>query len=84
MGTIYSFTKDNLAQCPDPPEVFCTVHLDDVRVFCRMTDRDPDNISVGMPVEMTFRRIHEGGDYPNYFWKCRPVRKVAAAVKESK
>ncbi|MFC1945858.1 hydroxymethylglutaryl-CoA synthase family protein [Chloroflexota bacterium] len=83
-GTIYSFTKDNLAQCPDPPEVFATVHLDDVRVFCRMTDRDPDNISIGMPVEMTFRRIHEGGGYPNYFWKCMPMRKTADAVKESK
>jgi len=26
-----------------------------------------------MPVELTFRRIHEGEDYVNYFWKFRPV-----------
>jgi len=26
-----------------------------------------------MPVELTFRRIHEGDDYVNYFWKFRPA-----------
>jgi len=31
-------------------------------------------IKIGMPVEMTFRRIYEGGGMYNYFWKCRPIR----------
>ena len=27
-----------------------------------------------LPVEFTFRKIHEYGGTPNYFWKCTPVR----------
>jgi uncharacterized OB-fold protein len=41
-----------------------------------MTDRDPDNIEVGMGMEVTFRRIHDALGIHNYFWKCRPVREV--------
>jgi len=26
-----------------------------------------------MPVELTFRKVHEGGT-PNYYWKCTPIR----------
>jgi hypothetical protein len=26
-----------------------------------------------MPVEATFRRLHEGEEYVNYFWKLRPA-----------
>jgi len=26
-----------------------------------------------MPLELTFRRIHEGGGFNNYFWKARPA-----------
>jgi hypothetical protein len=27
-----------------------------------------------LPVEFVFRKIHESGGKPNYFWKCTPVR----------
>jgi hypothetical protein len=27
-----------------------------------------------MPMEMTFRRIHDALGVHNYFWKCRPAR----------
>lgn len=26
--------------------------------MCDMTDRDPDEVKTGMPVEMTFRKLH--------------------------
>ena len=74
-GTLFSFTRDSLALSVDPPEVYCLVHLEDqVRVYTRLTDRDPDQLSLDMPVEMTFRRFHDAGGYPNYFWKAMPVR----------
>lgn len=76
-GTLYNFTKDFLAPTLDAPEVFTLVNLGDVRVWGRMTDRDPDNIVLEMPVEMTFRKLHNGGGYPNYFWKCMPLRAEA-------
>ncbi len=74
-GKLFNFCKDNLALSGDPPTILTQVHLDgDVRVYCQMTDRDPDEVEVGMPQEMTFRKMHEAGGYPNYFWKSRPVR----------
>lgn len=74
-GTLFTFNKDALALSADPPEIWCRVHLEgDVGVYCRMTDRDPDRVELEMPVEMTFRKFHDAGGYPNYFWKCRPTR----------
>jgi hypothetical protein len=29
---------------------------------------------VGMPLEMTFRRLYYVGGIYNYWWKCQPVR----------
>ncbi|MBF8264713.1 MAG: hypothetical protein HW384_577, partial [Dehalococcoidia bacterium] len=44
------------------------------RIYCLMTDNDPNQVKVEMPLEMTFRRLYEGAGFHNYFWKCRPVR----------
>lgn len=27
----------------------------------------------GVPLELTFRRLHDGGGFHNYFWKARPA-----------
>jgi len=65
---------DNLAVSIDPPVVNTIVNLDGGgRVAAIMTDRDVNKISTGMPVELTFRRFHEGQGIHNYFWKCRPI-----------
>ena len=29
----------------------------------------------GMDVEFTFRKMHNLGNFPNYFWKVRPLRR---------
>ncbi|HCX89188.1 MAG: 3-hydroxy-3-methylglutaryl CoA synthase [Deltaproteobacteria bacterium CG12_big_fil_rev_8_21_14_0_65_43_10] len=76
-GKLFTFCKDFLAQSIDPPVITSIVHLDleeGVRVFCTMSDRDPDTVKVDMPVEMTFKKISEAEGFFNYFWKCRPVR----------
>ena len=44
------------------------------RIICDMTDRDPEQVKVGMPVEMTFRKLRRVGGVNNYWWKCQPVR----------
>jgi uncharacterized OB-fold protein len=41
-----------------------------------MTDVEASEVKVGMKVEMTFRRLHEGGGFHNYCWKCRPAREA--------
>jgi hypothetical protein len=30
-------------------------------------------VTFDMPVELTFRRFHEGSGLANYFWKFRPL-----------
>ena len=59
---------------PDPPTVMIAADLDGGgRFYTQLTDGDPDTVTFEMPVELTFRRFHEGAGLANYFWKFRPV-----------
>ena len=61
----------------DTPVPRCVIDLDGGgRVLLNMTEIEnpEENVSIGMEVELTFRRIHEGGEFKNYYWKCRPPR----------
>ncbi len=76
-GRIFTFSIDNLAGRSDEPAVPQAViesELGNTRMYNMLTDCDINEIRIGMPVEMTFRRIYEGAGMHNYFWKCRPVR----------
>ena len=74
-GTLFTYSMDNLATSVDKPTVIAIVNIDGGgRLSTILTDRDPEKISPDMPVEFTFRRVHEGQGIHNYFWKCRPVR----------
>jgi len=78
---LFTFTKDNLFASIDPPMVMSVVEIrGGFRIYCQMTDRNPDQVKVGMPVEMTFRKIHEARGLNNYFWKCRPVRPEGGGI----
>lgn len=72
---IFSFTIDHVFPSPDAPTVMAVINFEDGgRMNCHLTDRDLNTIKVGMPVEMTFRRMHTGAGFYNYFWKARPIR----------
>jgi hydroxymethylglutaryl-CoA synthase len=74
-GTLFTYSMDERAAIVDPPNVLAAVNFEGGgRVFSQMTDRDVKNLKVGMPIELTFRRIHDALGIHNYFWKCRPVR----------
>ncbi|MEW6034579.1 MAG: hydroxymethylglutaryl-CoA synthase [Chloroflexota bacterium] len=74
-GKLDTFSKDVLSLSLDPPTVVSVVNLEGGARFAgQMTDRDPDAVKVGMEVELTLRKFHEAEGYPNYFWKCQPVR----------
>jgi uncharacterized OB-fold protein len=76
-GKVFTFSLDNLAGRSDDPVVVQTVVESDegsARIYCMMTDCEPAAVRIDMPVELTFRRIWEGGGFHNYFWKCRPLR----------
>jgi hydroxymethylglutaryl-CoA synthase len=76
-GKVFTFTLDNLAgRSDDPtiPQIGVEFDYENTRTYLPMTDCDPGEVKVDMPVEMTFRRLYEGAGMYNYFWKCRPIR----------
>lgn len=74
-GKLLSFTFDFFAGSPDPPLIVTTTEVDGgARVYLQMTDASPKEVRLELPVEFTFRKIHEYGGTPNYFWKCTPLR----------
>ena len=74
IGTVRSFTFDNFAGSPNPPLVAGIVEVDGARLYLQMTDVNAKEVKLAMPVELTFRKIHDAGGTPNYFWKSTPVR----------
>ncbi len=74
-GTVITSTVDRLAYSPSPPIVFAVVDFDGGgRYPVELTDADPDEISAGSRVEMTFRRLFSADGIHDYFWKARPMR----------
>lgn len=74
---LYTFSVDQYAGRSDDPLLIQAVAEDPngARIYTIMTDFERENVKVGMNVEFTFRRMHELGSFPNYFWKLRPLRR---------
>jgi 3-hydroxy-3-methylglutaryl CoA synthase len=73
-GKVYTFAKDHLFPSLDPPTLMVVVDMDGGgRFYGQLTDCDPTQLKIGMPVEFTFRRFHQGDGFYNYFWKLRPL-----------
>jgi 3-hydroxy-3-methylglutaryl CoA synthase len=74
VGAVKSFTFDFFAGSPTPPLVATVVDVEGARLYLQMTDVNPREVKLDMPVELVFRKMHEAGGTPNYYWKCTPVR----------
>jgi len=75
IGRVANFSHDSLGVTLDPPITIATVDFNEGgRVRLDMVDREMSEVKVGMPVEMTFRKIRDAGNFHDYWWKCRPVR----------
>jgi len=74
-ATVFSYTQDQLAPAPDPPSSVVLIDFEDGgRMLFDLTDRNPDEVNVGMKVEMTFRKVFVDRGINNYYWKARPIR----------
>lgn len=74
-GELFSYSMELRAPVADLPNVNCVVDLEGgARFYGLMTDRDPDKLKVGIPMEFTFRKINDAQGMHNYYWKVRPVR----------
>ncbi len=79
---VVTFTIDSLAYSPSPPTIFAVCDFDGGgRLPIEITDVAPSDVSIGMEVEMTFRRVNTADGIANYFYKARPA--VAGPAKNS-
>ena len=77
-----TYTSDYATPTPDPPLVLSVIDFENGgRMFIYMTDKDENEIQLGMPVEMTFRKLFTTEGIHNYFWKCMPVRLTKEVLK---
>lgn len=76
-GKVVSFTGDYLAFSLDPPSIYGFVDFEDGgRFFFDFTDCRLEDIKVGMPVTMSFRRRYSDPDRAiiGYGWKAVPLK----------
>jgi hydroxymethylglutaryl-CoA synthase len=73
-GKLFSYAIDQLQPTKNPPGLNGVVDFDEGgRLICELTDYDLDKVRVGMPVEMTYRKMSQGQGLVNYFWKAKPT-----------
>jgi len=73
-GNIFTYTLDYLTPSRESPAVVGVVDFEGGgRVMCEITECEPSQIKIGMPVEMCFRKIGQKGGIRTYFWKAKPI-----------
>jgi 3-hydroxy-3-methylglutaryl CoA synthase len=74
-GTVFTFTVDHLIANLEHPLPMAVIDAEGGgRLYLQIADAD--DIQIGAPVALTYRRLHEGGGNRNYYWKARPVREA--------
>ncbi len=72
---VATYTLDHLAYSLQPPVVAAVVDFEGGgRTACQLTDVNPDEVKIGLELEMSFRRLYTAEGVHNYFWKARPHR----------
>jgi 3-hydroxy-3-methylglutaryl CoA synthase/NAD(P)-dependent dehydrogenase (short-subunit alcohol dehydrogenase family)/putative sterol carrier protein len=75
-ATVKTFTGDLLAVSVDPPAIYGMVQFEGGgRTVLDFTDCELDDIRVGLPVKMAFKRkgVDAERGFVNYYWKAVPV-----------
>ena len=77
-GTVFTYSLDYLAGTVDTPLAIVVVDFEPGgRVLCMMTDRETSEVQIGLPVEMSFRKLRVVNGIHNYYWKAVPRRRGA-------
>ncbi len=72
---LFSFSVDQMADQIASPLINGVLDFEGGgRVLCYLTDVDPDDVKIGMDIEMSFRKISCREDIHNYSWKGTPLR----------
>jgi uncharacterized OB-fold protein/putative sterol carrier protein len=84
---VMTFTGDLLAVSVDPPAIYGMVQFEGGgRFMCDFTDCELQDIRVGMPVRMSFRKRLSDNErgFSGYFWKAVPQGGHTAKREEAK
>lgn len=78
-GRLYTFTVEHLFPNAEGRQAMGVVELEEgVRFYAPIVDVPTDELEIGMPVRLAYRRLHQGGNFVNYFWKITRDREVNA------
>ena len=78
-GELFTYSMDYIAGAVDTPLVVGAVDFQGGgRIICMLTDREPEEVRVGLPVTMSFRKLRVVNGIHNYYWKAVPRRRAAA------
>ena len=72
IGKVVTYTFDFFFPTPNPPTIVTIVDVDGARIHLQVVEIEPKDMKIGQPIEFVFRRMHESGGRPNYFWKGIP------------
>jgi 3-hydroxy-3-methylglutaryl CoA synthase len=72
-GHVVTYTFDYFYPTPEPPTIVTITEIDGARVHLQLVDIRAEDVKIGLPVAFQFRRIHEVGGRPNYYWKAVPL-----------
>jgi hydroxymethylglutaryl-CoA synthase len=75
-GVLLSYTFDYFFPASEPPTIVAVTEVEGCRVQVQLTNARPDEVKLDMPVEYVFRKIHDAGGKPNYFWKASPLART--------
>ena len=76
-GKVFSYMVDNNVAVPMPPVIAAHINFDGGgRMNLQLVDVDPNDVKIGMPVEMTYRRkqVDTVRGVSIYYWCATPVR----------
>lgn len=78
-GSVVTYTLDYFFPTPDPPTIVTVTDVDGARLHIQLVNCTAEQTHIGLPVEFVFRRIHESGGRPNYYWKGSPLAEEEVA-----
>jgi hydroxymethylglutaryl-CoA synthase len=76
-ATLFTYSFDNLgfAVTDVPPVGGGVINFEGGgRILCQVTDCDQEEVQIGMPVEMAFRKLYQAEGIPAYCWKAKPAK----------
>jgi 3-hydroxy-3-methylglutaryl CoA synthase/uncharacterized OB-fold protein len=72
-GKLLAYTFDYFFPAAEPPTIMVMTEVEGCRVQVQMANIRPGSVALDLPVEYVFRKIHDAGGKPNYFWKASPL-----------